>query len=107
MLVLALLVVIFAFTACATPPTPRHAYASYVANWNDLMESYRIHYAAQLPMDQLEWDRTINPILLATKKALNAWGQNPTSYDKEQAFLVLKREAERVLFSYGLKEVQK
>jgi hypothetical protein len=67
------------------------------------MDSYRVHYEAQLPEVQVEWDKKINPTLLKVTTALNLWGENPSSYDKEQAFLTLKREAERLLLTYGIK----
>ncbi len=101
--ILLLVVLAMFFVACATgpPPTPRHAYAKYLSNWNDFTESYRIHYETQTPEVQAQWTENINPILLKVSTALNVWGENPTSYDKEQAFLVLKREAERLLITYS------
>ncbi len=100
---LVLVLLVFVLTACATgpPPTPRHAYAKYLSNWNDFTESYKIHYEAQTLEVQADWTEHINPVLLKVSTALNAWGENPSSYDKEQSFLVLKREVERLLIKYS------
>jgi len=107
---LTLMCVFALVVSCATtePPTPKHAYAGYLAGWNDMMESYRIHYEAQPLEVQAKWRDNINPTLLKVSLALNFWGEDPNSYDKEQAFLTLKREAERLLLTYGIqpKEVE-
>ncbi len=67
------------------------------------MDSYRNHFNTQSPAVQANWTENLNPTLLKVTEALNLWGENPSSYDKEQAFLTVKREAERLLLTYGIK----
>lgn len=106
LVVLVLLFVMPSLSGCSTTqmPTPRHSYASYLAKWNDMMDSYRFHYEMQTPETQAKWDEKIQPTIEASSKALDAWGGSPNSYDKEQAFLALEREALRLFALYAIPE---
>jgi len=80
----------------------REEYARALSSWNDMMDSYRIHYEAQDPQTQRVWNQNINPLLLESSMALDAWGMSQDDKTKADAFIAMERQAVRLLLDYGV-----
>lgn len=97
---------ILVFHGCAHMKTAEGRYAQALTTFNDLMETYRHHYAMQTEEVQAEWDQEITPIAAKASEALDLWKGTLSDTTKEDAYIALQREFWGLLIKYGMKEEQ-
>ena len=104
------LTVVFLCSCATTAKTPLEQYSAALEVFNDVVEGYLVYYNLADSETQARWKKDIDPEILVTGTALEAWGlavkQHEPAADKYAQYMALKRDLFALMFTIGILEVR-